>query len=71
MDWTIFEEAFKLIPRILFELLVAEAQAAICLVDFEDNNIKLCAQLGKLRRVLNFLRPREVRDVYETINAFF
>ena len=50
---------------------MAEAQAAVCLVDFEDNNIKLCAQLRELRRMLNFLRPREVRDVHETINAFF
>ncbi len=54
-----------------FKLLVAEAQAAVLLVDFENYNVDVSAYLSELRWVLNLLSPREVRDVDQAVNTFF
>ena len=65
------EDAFEDIPRILFELLVAERETTVGLVDFEDNYLDVSANLRELRGVLNLLRPGEVGDVDEAVNALF
>ena len=62
---------FEYIPRILFELLVAEAQTAAVLVNFENNNVHFSTELCEFRGVFNLLGPAEVRDVNETVNTFF
>ena len=62
---------FEYFPRVFFELLVAEAHAAIVFVQFENNNINGITNAAEFRRVLDFLRPAQVRNVNKTINAFF
>ena len=71
MHGTDGEDGFKHIPRILFELLVAEAEAAVLLVDVEDDDFDGLANLGEFGRVLDLLRPAEVADVDQAIDAFF
>ena len=48
VDGTNGEYGFKYVPRILFGLLVAEAEAAVVLVDFEDYDVDVSANLGYL-----------------------
>jgi hypothetical protein len=50
---------------------VAEAQAAVVFVDSEDFNFDVSTDLSKFAGVFDFLSPREVADVDETVNAFF
>ena len=65
------EDGLEHVPRILFELLVAEAEAAVVLVDVEDDDIDGFAHLSKFSRVLDLLRPAEVADVDQAVDAFF
>ena len=58
------------IPGILFELLVAEAETTVCLVDFEDDNLEGLSDSGELRRMLDLLGPAQVADVHEAVNTF-
>ena len=71
VDATLREYTFEYIPRILAELLVAEAETTVVLVDFENDYLNLCANLSELRGMLYLLGPREVGDVDEAINTFF
>ena len=68
---TYSEYSFEYIPRILFELLVAEAQTTVFLVDFQNHYVDVCTDLSEFRRMFNLLRPRQVRDVDQTVNTFF
>jgi len=61
----------KYIPRIFFQLLVAEAQATVVLVDCENFNFDISTDLSEFARVFDLLSPREIADVDETVNAFF
>ena len=68
---TFSEYTFEYVPRILFELLVTEREATVVRVDFENDNFDISTDLSEFRRMLNLLRPREVRDVDETIYTLF
>ena len=46
---TYSEYSFEYIPRILFELLVTEAQTTVFLVDFQNHYIDVCTDLSELR----------------------
>ena len=70
--YTAFSESgFEYVPRILFELLVTERETTVVLVDVENNNFDVGANLSEFRGVLNLLSSREVSDVDEAINTFF
>ena len=62
--------SLEYIPRIIFQLLVAEAQTTVLLVDIENYNVDACTYLSELRRMLNLLGPRKVADVDKTVNTF-
>ena len=65
------EHALEDLPWVLFDLLVAEAHAAVVLVQFEHNDFDLVAHVAELGGVLDLLGPAEVRDVHQTVDAFF
>ena len=65
------EHAFEDFPWVFFQLLVSEAHAAILLVEFEHDNFDFVPYVAKLRGVLDLLGPAEVRDVHQTVDAFF
>ena len=64
------EHAFEHLPWVFFELLVAEAHAAIVLVQFENNHFDFVAHVAEFRGVLDLLGPAEVRNVHQTVDAF-
>src|SRR5690606_4704352 len=49
--------------------LVAKGNPASLLVDVQDDDIQLLALLDHLAGVANFLRPRQVRDVDQTVDS--
>ncbi len=55
-----FEYGFESIPRVLLELLVTEAHAAVRLVKLENDHIDLIANITELRWVLDLLFPAQV-----------
>ena len=59
------------LPGVLLELLVAQAQATVLLVDVENDNVDGSVNLGELARVLDLLGPRQVADVDQALNALF
>ena len=65
------EDCLEYIPGIFFELLVAEAQAAVVLVDSENLNFDVGTDLSEFAGVFDFLGPGEVADVDKTVDAFF
>ena len=65
------EHALEDLPWILFDLLVTEAHAAVFLVQFEHHDFDFVAHVAELRGVLDFLGPAEVRNVHQTVDAFF
>ena len=68
---TLREYGGEYVPGVLLELLVTEAEATVVLVDFEDNHFNVGAELCELSGVLDLLRPAEVGDVDEAVNALF
>ena len=64
------EDTFKDLPRVLFDLLVAEAHAAVFLVQLEHHHFNLVSDIAEFRWVLDFLGPAEVRDVDKAVDAF-
>ena len=68
---TFCKYVFEYVPGVFLELLVAEGETAVVFVDFEDNDFNVGANLSEFRRMLNLLCPRKVRDVDETVYAFF
>ena len=62
---------FDLLPRIAFELLDAEADALVLLVDVDDHGFEFVALFDHLGRVIDLLRPRHVGDVDHAVDAFF
>ncbi len=65
------KDTLEYVPRILFKLLVTQAQTAVFFIDFQYLNLDFCSDLRKFRRVLDFLRPRKVGDMNQTVYAFF
>ena len=63
VDRTNSEDSLEYIPRILFELLVAEAETTVVLIDLKNLNLDVVANLSELRRMFDLLSPREVGDV--------
>ena len=51
------EDGLVGLPGVLLELLVAEAQATVLLVDVENDNVDGSINLGELTRVLDLLGP--------------
>ena len=64
------ELSLELFPRILLELLVAQAQTTVSYVDVEYYDLDLCTDLSELIRVFDLLGPAQVADVDQTVNAF-
>ena len=58
-------------PRIVVELLDAEADALVGLVDFEHHGFDFVALLQHFGRVIDLARPGDVRDVDHAVDAFF
>ena len=65
------EDGLEHFPGVLLELLVAQGEATVVFVDFEDNDFDVSADLGEFRGVLDLLGPGEVGDVDESVHAFF
>ena len=63
--------SFEGIPRIVFELFVAQRQTAVVLVDFQNLDFDGIADLGEFAGVLDLFGPREIGDVDQTVNTFF
>src|SRR5882762_419081 len=59
------------VPRIGAELLHAEAHALVLDVDTQHDRLELVALLDHFRRMPNFLRPRQIRDVHQAVDARF
>lgn len=49
---------------------MAQAHPTVFLVQFQDDYVDCIAHGTELARVLDFLRPAEVRNVHQTIDAF-
>src|SRR5690606_17848636 len=60
--------ASDVLPRIVAQLLDAEAHALALAIELEDANVDLVAHVDDFRRMLDAL-PRHVGDVQETIDA--
>ena len=71
VDRTYTVVSFEGVPWVLFELLVTEREATVFLVDLEDHDFHRSTYFSELVGVLDLLRPREVGDVYKTIDTFF
>ena len=65
------ENGLEYFPWVFFELLVAQAHAAVVLVQFEHHNFDFITDAAELRGVLDFLGPAQVRNVHQTIDSFF
>ena len=65
------EYGFKHIPRVLFKLLVTQAQTTVFFVDFQYLNLDFCANLREFRRMFDLLGPRKVGDMNQAVYAFF
>ena len=71
VDRTYAVVSFEGVPGVLFKLLVAERETTVFLVDLEDDDLQRSTDFRELVGVLDLLRPREVGDVYKTIDTFF
>src|ERR1041384_2643607 len=71
MNRTFEENALEGIPRVFFQLLMTEAQAAVIFIDIQHYYIHLFANLGEFRRMLEFLGPREVGNMHQPVDTFF
>ena len=65
------EDGFINVPRILFQLLVTQAQATILGVHFKNNHFDGFTHFGELGGMFDFLVPGEVGDVNQAVNALF
>ena len=71
MNGTNGEYGLEYVPGVLLKLLVAEREATVVLVDFENDNFDVGADLGEFRGVFHFLGPGEVGDVDQAVYALF
>src|SRR5690606_7896114 len=62
---------FVFIPRIFCRLLVTKAQFTSFNIKLKNYNIKLFSNAGEFARMLNFLSPRKVADVDQSVDSFF
>ena len=62
------EALFDLVPRILLGLLEAEGDALLLLVDVEDDDVELLADLEQFARVAE-AAPGHVGDVEQAVHA--
>ena len=69
MDAVHGEAGLELVPGVLLQLLVTQRQTAVLLVDLEHNDLDVGAHLRELARVLHLLRPAQVRNVDQTVDA--
>ena len=65
------EHCLEYIPGVFFELLVAEAETTVVLVDLKNFHFDFSTNLGEFAGVFDFLCPAEVADVDEAIDTFF
>src|ERR1700675_3594127 len=61
----------KLLPRIPFALLHAQADAAALLVDVQHHDLDFLAHVHNLGRIDVFVGPVHFRDVHQTLDALF
>lgn len=69
MDRADGEDCLEHIPGIVLELLVAEAETTVALVDLEHLHLDVVADLRELAGVFDLLGPAEVGDVDQAVNA--
>ena len=70
-DFADLEAAVDLAPRIGFELLHAEGDALVGLVDAENDGFDFLALLEHLGRMVDLAGPAEVGHVDHAVDAFF
>ena len=63
-----FEVSIQGIPRMRSELLQAESNALLLVVEVEDNDINLLVELYNLVGIV-YAAPRQVGDVDESVNT--
>ena len=59
------------IPRVFGSLLVAQGQAARLGIEFQHHYVQLVADFAEFRRMFDFLGPRKVGYVHQSVDAFF
>src|SRR5690606_14238114 len=65
------KDRLERIPRVFFQVLVAQCQPAVGSVKLEYHNLHFIANLNELGRMLDLLRPAQVRYVHKAVDAFF
>ena len=70
MDAAHLEGVGKDFPGVLLHLFVAQAEAAVFLVHFQDLHFHLVTDLAEVAGVLHALGPAEVTDVHQAVHAF-
>ena len=70
MDGILSEYGLEYVPGVLLQLLVAERETTVNLVNLQYANVDDLAYLGELIGVLNLLGPAQVADVDEAVNTF-
>ena len=64
------EARIDFLPRIVLELLDAETDALVDLVDVDDDCLDFVALLQHFARMIDLARPGKVRDVDHAVDAF-
>ena len=59
-----------LLPGIVRQLLIAQRQAFLILIDFEDHGVDLLTLLEDFRRVFDVLGPRHIGNMDQTVHPF-
>ena len=70
VDRILSEYGLEYVPGVLLQLLVAERETTVNLVNLQYANVDDLAYLGELIGVLNLLGPAQVADVDEAVNTF-
>ncbi len=65
------EEGLVDIPWVWLKLFVAQAEAVLLGVDFEDDDVDFLAVMDEVGRMFDLLGPAEVADVDKAVDAFF
>ena len=63
------ELSLEAVPGVLLQLLVAQREATVLLVDLEYDHVDVGTDLRELTRVLHLLGPAQIRDVDQAVDA--
>ena len=62
---------FERIPGVVFHLLVSQGDAAVFLVDVQDDHFDFLALLQHLTGMAHLAGPRKIRNVHQAVHSFF